>query len=154
MTSTPAEVSTSARVRRHTWVPFVAAAAGAVLVLKATLVMATDDGVPTAAGVLYLLGLLLGVVSAVGAGLRRRAVGARFAVALAGVLLLLVWVMALGDALKPVVGLATDSEAVQAEVTIALAGIGLLTLAWWGLVRDTGQGPDESEDAVSAPRAA
>lgn len=62
---------------RHTWVPYVGAAAGAALLLKAVLIIGSGNDVgegPMA--VLYLGGLLLGVVAAVGAGLRRHGVAA------------------------------------------------------------------------------
>lgn len=124
------------RTARHTWVPYVAAGAGAVLALKAVLVMATDDGSPGAMAVLYLLGLLLGLVAAVGAGLRQRGWARSLAVGLGGAVLLVLWIMGLGDALKPVVGLVTDDQHAKDEVPILLAGLVLLALGWRGRARD------------------
>lgn len=124
------------RTARHTWVPYVAAAAGAVLALKAVLVMATDDAVPSAMGVLYLLGLLLGLVAAVGAGLRQRGWPRSLGVGFGAAVLLVMWIMGLGDALKPVIGAVTDSEHAKAEVPILLAGLVLLGLAWRARARD------------------
>ncbi len=121
---------------RHTWVPYVAAAAGAVLALKAVLVTATDDTAPTTFAVMYLLGLLLGVVAAVGAGLRQRGWPRGVAVGTGGVVLLVLWIMGLGDALKPVVRLATDDVNAANEVPILLAGLVLLALAWRARGRD------------------
>ena len=121
---------------RHTWVPYVAAAAGAVLVLKAVLVMATDDGAPSAMGVLYLLGLLLGLVAAVGAGLRQHGWARSVGVGLGAAVLLTVWIMGLGDTLKPVVGLVTDYQHAKNEIPILLAGLVLLALAWKARAHD------------------
>jgi hypothetical protein len=122
---------------RHRWVPYVGAAAGAALLLKAALIVgsgnAAADG-PMA--VLYLLGVLLGVVAAVGAGLRRDGLGARIATAVVGVLGLLLWITAVGDALKPLAALVSDAEHVQVETPIAVAGAVLLALSWWGFTQD------------------
>lgn len=123
---------------RHRWVPYVAAAAGAAFVLKAALIIGSGNAVgdgPMA--VLYLGGLLLGLVAAVGAGLRRERASARIAVAVAGVVLLVLWIMGLGDSLKPVIGALSDAEHVKDEVPVALAGLVLLGLAWLGFSRDT-----------------
>lgn len=135
---TTTETARPTTARRHTWVPYVAAAAGACLLLKAVLIIGSGNAVgdgPMA--VLYLLGLLLGVVAAIGAGLRRDRVGLRIAVAAGGVVLLLLWIMGLGDALKPLVGAVSDAEHVKNEVPVGLAGLALLGLAWLGFSRDT-----------------
>lgn len=49
--------------------------------------------------------------------------------------LLVLWIMGLGDALKPLVGVVSDAEHVQ-EVPVGLAGLVLLVLAWAGWSRD------------------
>ncbi len=126
---------------RATWVPFVAAAAGAVLALKAVLVMATGDGVPDATAVMYLGGLLLGVVAAIGAGVRQRGWVRSIGVGMGGTLLLVLWIMGLGDALKPVIGVVNDSDIVKAEIPILLAGLVLLALAWRGRSNDLSAEP-------------
>jgi hypothetical protein len=129
---------------RHTWVPYVGAVAGAALLLKAVLIVGSGNAVgdgPMA--VLYLLGVLLGVVAAVGAGLRRDRIGTRIATAAGGALLLLAWITGLGDGLKPLVALASDAEHVQVETPIGLAGAVLLGLSWWGFTRDTRRPADE-----------
>lgn len=118
---------------RHRWVPYVAAAAGAALLLKAVLIIGSSNAVADGPmAVLYLGGLLLAGVAAVGAGLRRERIAARVGVALAGVVLLAVWIMGLGDSLKPLIAAVSDAEHVQAEVPVALAGVALLALAWRG----------------------
>ena len=127
MTTTPA---------RHTWVPFVAAAAGAVLALKAVLVVATEDGVPGAIGVLYLLGLLLGLAAAVGAGLRQTGWARSLGIGLGAAVLLLLWVMGLGEVVEGAVGAVTDDEHAPVEAPILLAGLVLLGLAWRARTRD------------------
>lgn len=130
---------------RHTWVPYAAAAAGAVLSLKAVLVVATDDGAPGAMGGLYLLGLLLGLVAAAGAGLRQQGVARGVAVGLGAAVLLVLWVMGLGEALESVVGAVTDDEHAPVEAPILLAGLVLLALAWRARARDL------QAEAVPAP---
>lgn len=125
------------RRARHTWVPYVAAAAGAAFLLKAVLIIASSDGIADAPMVvLYFGGLLLGVVAAVGAGLRQRRTGAKLAVALGGVVLLVLWIMGLGDLLEPVISLVSDAEHVGDEVPVGVAGAVLLGLAWLGFSRD------------------
>ncbi len=58
---------------RHTWVPYAAAAAGVSLIAKGTLIIASGNTVSEVPmGVLYLGGLALGLIAAVGAGLRQR----------------------------------------------------------------------------------
>lgn len=121
---------------RHTWVPYAAAAAGAVLSLKAVLVVATDDGAPGAVGALYLLGLLLGLAAAGGAGLRQRGAARGIAVGLGAAVLLVLWVMGLGEALESVVAAVTDDEHAPVEAPILLAGLVLLGLAWRARARD------------------
>ena len=84
---------------KHSWVPYAAIAAGASLLIMTVLVFATEDKVSEAAAVpFYFTGLLLALAAAVGAGLRARP-GRR---ALAGVgltLLVIAWVMFIGDLL-------------------------------------------------------
>lgn len=137
------------RTARHTWVPYAAAAAGAVLSLKAVLVMATDDGAPSAMGVLYLLGLLLGLVAAVGAGLRQRGWARSVGIGIGAAVLLVMWIMGLGDLLKPVIGAVTDSDTAKDEVPILLAGLVLLALAWRGRAHDL-QAPADVRETMSA----
>lgn len=130
----PAAARTTAR---HTWVPYVGAAAGAALLLKAALIIGSGNQVADAPmAVLYLLGLALGLVAAVGAGLRRDRMPVRVTTAVGAAILLLLWITGLGDALKPVVGLLTDAEHVQVETPVGLAGVVLLAMAWWGFCRD------------------
>jgi hypothetical protein len=117
--------------------------AGAALLLKAVLIIGSGNEVgegPMA--VLYLLGLAVGVVAAIGAGLRRERLGARIGVALGGAVLLVAWIMGIGDALKPAVAVLSDAAHVQDEVPIGLAGAVLLGLSWWGFTRDTGPVPE------------
>lgn len=135
MTTTTAN-TTAGTTARHPWVPYLAAGAGAALSLKAVLVVATDDGGPGAMAVLYLGGLLLGLGAAVGAGLRQPGRLRGLAVGAGSSLLLVLWIMGLGDSLKPLVGAVSESEAVQAEAAVLLAGLVLLALAWRARVRD------------------
>ncbi len=122
---------------RHTWVPWVAALSGAAYVLKVSLILATDDrisGAPMA--VLYLGGLALGLAAAVGAGLRQRGVLRSLAVGVGSAVLLVAWIMGLGEVLEPAVATVSDAVHVQEEVPIMVAGLVLLGLAWRARVRD------------------
>lgn len=137
-TSTDTALSTDAR--RHPWVPWVAAVAGAAFLLKAVLIIASGDRIGDAPmAVLYLGGLFLGVVAAVGFGLRRERTAAKVAVAAGGVALLVMWIMGLGDLLTPLVALVSEAEHVQVEVPIGVAGAVLLAAGWLGFSRDTGR---------------
>jgi len=123
---------------RHTWFPYLAAGAGAILILKGCLVIASSDGAnSTAAGVLYLTGLLLGLVVAVGAGLRRTSRWAKVGVAVGGVLLLVMWVMSLSDAAAELIGAVSDSEVMKDELPIVVLGIGLVAVAAVAFIRDS-----------------
>lgn len=129
---------------RHTWVPYVAAAAGAAFTLKVMLIFASGNAVSeTPMVVLYLGGLLLGIVAAVGTGLRQPVLGRRIAVGLGLTVLLILWIMGLGEAVEPVVGLFSDAKYIQEETPILLAGLVLLALAFRARSRDL--------DATAAP---
>lgn len=129
----------TAATARHTWVPYVAAAAGTALLVKGVLGAWRGESTPdTAMALLYLGGLLLGVVAAVGVGLRQR--GALRGLAAGGgiAVLLVSWIIGLGEVLEPVVGVVTDVRHTQEEVPIAVAGLGLLLLARLTWDRDPG----------------
>lgn len=122
----------------YTWVPYVAAAAGACLTVKGTLIIATGSGIPEAPmAVLYLGGLLLALVASAGAGMRQHGWPRRLGVGFGAAFLLLLWIMVLSDAVKPVVGLVSDAEHVQNEVPVVVAGLALLLLAVRGRAADT-----------------
>lgn len=122
---------------RFTWVPYVAAVAGAALILKGSLIIATDNQISEdAMGVLYLVGLGLGVAAAFGAGLRQRAWIRGLLVGIGSALALLMWIMGVGDAIKPVVGLVSSTEHVQVEVPVVLAGLVVTALALRARSRD------------------
>ena len=112
----------------HRWVPYVAVAAGAAYVLKVALIWGSDDTFnENALGVLYLGGLLLGIAAGIGAGLRQRR-GRRALVGIALPVLLVSWVMGLGDLLKPVFELFSDAEHVAVEGPLLVLGVVLLAL--------------------------
>jgi hypothetical protein len=123
---------------RHTWVPYIAGLAGAALLLKAVLIIAGNPGSDADGilAVLYLSGIALGLAAAIGAGLRRRGIGARIGVAVGLSALLVVWIIGLGDLLKPVIGLISDAQRVKDEVPIGIGGIVLLILAYLGYSHD------------------
>ena len=123
---------------RHTWVPYVAAAAGACLVLKGTLIIASGNAMPDPPmAVLYLAGLALALVAAIGAGLRQRGRLRGLLVGFGATFLLAWWIVGLGDAFKPLVGIVSDAEHVQAEVPVVAAGLVLLLLALRARASDT-----------------
>lgn len=124
---------------RHTWVPYVAAAAGTALLVKGALGAWRGESTPdTAMAVLYLGGLLLGVVAAAGVGLRQRGLLRGLAVGGGVAAALVLWIIGLGEVLEPVVGVLTDVRHTQEEVPVAVAGLGLLLLAWLTRERDAG----------------
>lgn len=122
----------------HTWVPYAAALAGAAYLLKTALAVTTEDGVDAGPvyGVLYFAGLALGVAAAVGFGLRRDRIVTRVAVALGLSVLLVAWIMGLGEVLEPLVGVLSDAKSVQDEIPIGVAGAILLVLGYLGFSRD------------------
>jgi hypothetical protein len=137
---------------RTRWVPYVAAAAGACLVLKGSLIIASGNAVSeTPMAVLYLAGLALGLAAAVGAGFRQRGLLRGLAVGVGGSVLLLAWIMGIGDAFKPVVGLVSDAEHVQVEVPIVAAGLALLLLALRARSTDTRGAASRKREAAGTP---
>lgn len=137
---------------RTRWVPYVAAAAGACLVVKGSLIIASGNAVSeTPMAVLYLAGLALGLVAAVGAGFRQRGLLRSLAVGAGGCVLLLAWILGIGDAFKPVVGLVSDAEHVQVEVPIVVAGLALLLLALRARVSDTRAAASPERESAGTP---
>jgi hypothetical protein len=137
---------------RTRWVPYVAAAAGACLVVKGSLIIASGNAVSeTPMAVLYLAGLALGLAAAIGAGFRQRGLLPGLAVGGGGCVLLLAWIMGIGDTLKPVVGVVSDAEHVQVEVPIVMAGLALLLLALRARARDTRPTPTQERHPAGAP---
>lgn len=127
----------------HTWVPYVAVAAGVCLVAKGVLIIASGNAVADAPmAALYLGGLLLGLVAAVGAGLRQRGLLRSIAVGGGSALLLIAWIMGLGDALKPLVATMSSAEHVQAEVPVVIGGLVLVLLALRARAHDTHPEPE------------
>lgn len=122
----------------HAWVPYVAAAAGVCLVAKGTLIIASSNTVADGPmAVLYLGGLVLGLVAAVGAGLRQRGWLRSVGVGGGSALLLVAWIMGLGDAFKPLVGVVSSAEHVQVEVPVVAAGLVLVLLGLRARSHDT-----------------
>ncbi|MBK5305080.1 MAG: hypothetical protein JJD92_00175 [Frankiaceae bacterium] len=112
---------------KHSWVPYAAIAAGAVLLAKAVIVISSDDEVLTSTtGWMYLIGLLLAVAAAVGHALNRERHRALIGAGL--VLALVAWVIGVGDLLTPVFEVFSDSEYLADEGPIGLLGVVLLVL--------------------------
>lgn len=118
-------------MRRHTWVPYVAAIGGTVFLVKGGLAAFRGDDLSDAAfGALYFGGILLCLTALVGVGLRQPTTARRIALAVGLPLLFLLWVMGLGEVLEPVVGVFTDSEEVKVEAPIIVASLTVLVAAW------------------------
>lgn len=111
----------------HSWVPYVAVAAGAALLIKAVVIIGSGGEEPGVTGLLYLGGLMLALAAAVGAGLRARR-GRRALVGIGAVLGLAAFVMVLSDALQPAFELVSDAPWVLDEGPIGLLGVVLLAL--------------------------
>lgn len=109
------------------WVPYVTVAAGATLLVGSGIVFSRqEDGgaVPVA---LYFVGLALALAAAIGFGLRQRR-GRRALAAVGASLLLVAWVMALGDQMTPLFEVFSDEAYVSDEGPIAVLGLALLAM--------------------------
>lgn len=122
-TTTPAAVD---RGSQHRWVPYVAVISGAILLLKAVLIIGSEDGLnETFTALLYLSGVLLGVVAAVGAGLRaRRGRRTLVAVGLSAAFLMFI----ISGITEPLFGALSDAAWVEDEGPIGLLGLVVLLL--------------------------
>jgi hypothetical protein len=124
--------------RSHTWVPYAAAAAGALLLIEGVLVVASSDRISNSPMVvMYFGGIIAALTAAVGLGLRRRSVWARVGVAFGASLLLVAWFIGLGAILNPVIEVFSDAKYVRDEVPIAFAGVVLLAIAGRAFLNDT-----------------
>lgn len=122
---------------RHAWVPYVAVVAGTLLLLKAVLIIGSGNDISEGAmAVLYLGGLLLGLVAAVGAGLRQRK-GRRTLVGVGCAFGLLLFVMVLTDGLAGLFTVFSDAAWVADEGPIGL--LGLILIALGARARTSGQ---------------
>lgn len=129
--------STPATSVRHPWVPAVGALAGAALTVKAALIIGSGGAVgdqPMA--VLYLAGIAVSLAAAVGLGLRRRPVWQRIVLAVAAPLLLVAWIIGLGEVLNPVAELFSDEAYVGDELPVGVAGLALLGASYLGYRTD------------------
>ena len=136
-TTTTAAHTEPNHAARHTWVPAVGAVAGTMLAAKAGLIIGSRNTVGDGAmAVLYLGGIAIGLVAAIGLGLRRRSVGLRVVVAIAAPLLLLGWVTTLGEIVEPVVAAFADSLYVREEAAVGVLGVVLLVASYLGFRRD------------------
>jgi hypothetical protein len=124
---------------RHTWVPYVAALGGAILVLKVVLILASHNDALEGpmGGISHVSGVGLGLVAAIGLGLRQAGVGRRVAVGFGAAVLWVLSIMGLFDPLlTPLVELFSKADYVVDEVPIAVAGLALLVAAYVGWSHD------------------
>lgn len=132
MTITASSRSSRSRVR-HPWVPALGALSGVALTAKAALIIGSGNAVgEQAMALLYLGGIAVGLVAAVGLGLRRRPVWQRVLVGAAAPLLLVAWIVGLGEILNPVARLFSDAAYVGDELPVGAAGLVLLAAAYVG----------------------
>lgn len=86
------------------WVPYTAVAAGTAILISSAITFATDGDEPAVSVALYLGGIALAIAAAIGFGLSRDGGrGRRALVAVGGTVLVVAWVMGLGDLLTPLV---------------------------------------------------
>ena len=111
----------------HSWVSYVAVAAGAALLVKAVVIIGSGGEEPGVTGLLYLGGLLLALAAAVGAGLRARR-GRRALTGVGLCLALVAFVVVLSDALAPVFEALSDAPWVADEGPVGVLGAVLLAL--------------------------
>jgi hypothetical protein len=136
---------------RHTWVPAVAALSGAAFVLDTALVVGFHDRIADGPlFVMYDVAILLGAAAGVGLGLRRDHVAARVAVAVLAPLLLVAWILGLGEVLEPAVGLFSDKGYVKDEIPVGVLGLVLLAAAYVGYRHDQQTGAPSYAGAGSA----
>jgi hypothetical protein len=111
---------------RHTWVPYAAITAGAMLLIKAVLIIGSEDSIADAPMVtLYFGGIAVALAAAIGAGLRARR-GRRTLVAVGlSVALVLFIITGLGG---PVFAAMSDAAWVEDEGPIGLLGLILIAL--------------------------
>ena len=123
---------------RHTWVPYVAAVAGAILVLKVALVIASNNEALEGpmGGISHLGGVGLGLVATIGLGLRQVGTGRRILVGFGASLLWVAWIMCLGDLLTPLIEVFSKAEHVTDEVPMGIGGLAQLVAAYVGWSRD------------------
>jgi hypothetical protein len=115
-------------VMQHNWVPYVAIASGTAYVMKMVFIFSTDNTAPDlATSICYIGGLLLGVAAAIGFGLRQRR-GRRTVVAVGSAVLLVAWVMGLGDFTSPLFEQFTDEAYAAEELPLGLLGVVLIAL--------------------------
>ena len=109
------------------WFPYTCVAAGACQLISSSIVFATDGDEPGVSVALYFLGVALAIAVAIGFGMSRRP-GRRALVAVAGSLLVVAWIMALGDQLTPVFEVFSKKEYVGNEGPLVLMGLVLIGL--------------------------
>lgn len=116
------------RTAAHTWVPYVAIISGALLLVKSTLIIGSEDSLPGGPEVaMYLTGLLLGIGAAVGVGLRQRR-GRRAPVAIALCIALVAYIVAFSDVVGMAFEAMSDAPWVADEGPVGVLGAVLLLL--------------------------
>jgi hypothetical protein len=109
------------------WVPYVSVVAGAAFLISSAIVFATDGDEPPVSVALYFGGIALAAAAGIGFGLTRRR-GRRALVAVGSVVLVVAWVMGIGDLLTPFFELFSDKEYAGDEGPSVLIGLLLLVL--------------------------
>ncbi|MFN2539180.1 MAG: hypothetical protein ABR549_13675 [Mycobacteriales bacterium] len=124
MTTTTVE----SQVTRHTWVPYAAIVAGALLLLESVLVIASEDSLPDAPLIAMLdAGWLLALAAAIGVGRRQRR-GRRALVALGLAVALVAYVIGFSEVVGMAFEAMSDAPWVADEGPLGVLGAVLLLL--------------------------
>jgi hypothetical protein len=106
---------------------YLAILAGGALLLHAVLVIGSEDGLDTAAVILFFGGNLLALAAAITTGLRARR-GWRALTAIGLSVLVIAWVMGLGDLTEPLFEAFKDEDYVGDAGPLGILGAALLAL--------------------------
>lgn len=140
---------------RHTWVPVVGALAGAAFAGKYALMMSAGSAASdNAYAVLWFAGTALGAVAGVGLGLRRPDLWQRIAVGVAAPVLVLAWIMGIGEVLEPVAAGMGHTADQATEFPLGVLGVVLLGAAFLGYRHDQAlrvTGRERRPSAVTQP---
>ena len=110
------------------WPAYLAVLAGGAMLLHAVLVIGSEDEMTDAVTVtLYLGGLAVALIAAISMGVTARR-GRRALIAIASPILIVAWVMGIGDLLTPVFEAFKDEEYVGDAGPIGLLGVVLIVI--------------------------
>jgi hypothetical protein len=109
------------------WVPYVTVVSGSAFLISSAMVFATDGDEPPVSVGLYFGAIALALAAAIGFGLTRRR-GLRAVTGSGLAVLLVAWLMGVGDLLTPVFERISDKPYAGDEGPLVLLGLVLLGL--------------------------